>query len=104
MRKIVINTCYGGFALSKQALEQYAARKNIDPGAYDDNFGYFENISEHDIERDDPDLVAVVEELEDEADGPYSSLKVVEIPEDVVWSIHEYDGAEWVAEAHRTWS
>ena len=27
----------------------------------------------------------------------------VSIPDDVEWQIEEYDGMEWVAEAHRTW-
>lgn len=30
-------------------------------------------------------------------------LKVVSIPADVEWQIEEYDGAEWIAEKHRTW-
>ena len=30
--------------------------------------------------------------------------KIVEIPADVEWQIQEYDGMEWVAEKHRTWS
>ena len=34
----------------------------------------------------------------------YSELKVVEIPDDVEYDIQEYDGNEWVAEKHRTWS
>jgi len=31
------------------------------------------------------------------------NLKVVEIPDDVEWRIHDYDGAEHVYEKHRTW-
>jgi hypothetical protein len=38
------------------------------------------------------------------ANGMYSKLKIVEIPGDVDWEIGEYDGNEWVAEKHRTWS
>jgi hypothetical protein len=30
-------------------------------------------------------------------------LQIVVIPDDVKWEIHENDGAEWVAEKHRTW-
>jgi len=56
------------------------------------------------IERDDPYLVKTVLELGDRSDGKYSKLKVVEIPGDVDWEIDEYDGKEWVAEKHRTWS
>jgi hypothetical protein len=38
------------------------------------------------------------------ANGTYANLKVVTIPGDVDWEIGEYDGMEWVAEKHRTWS
>lgn len=55
-------------------------------------------------QRDDPKLIQVVEELGDEASGECSHLKIVEIPDDVEWEIKEYDGAEWIAEKHRTWS
>lgn len=59
---------------------------------------------DRDIERNDPILIQVVEELGDKANDRYSELKIVEIPDDVKWQIDEYDGAEWVAEQHRTWS
>jgi hypothetical protein len=39
----------------------------------------------------------------DEANGRFSELKVVDIPDDVEWQIDEYDDLEWVAEKHRTW-
>ena len=55
-------------------------------------------------DRSDPDLVAVVEEMDDLANTEYSVLKVVEIPDDVEWEVEEYDGLEWIAENHRTWS
>ena len=61
--------------------------------------------SETDLLRDDPVLVRVVEELGgDAAGGPTADLKVVTIPADVSWLIQDYDGMEWVAEVHRTWS
>ena len=56
------------------------------------------------ISRDDPTLVQVVEEFGEDSWGSYAELKVVEIPNDVEWEINEYDGREWVAEKHRTWS
>jgi hypothetical protein len=61
-------------------------------------------LTPRDIARDDPALVAAVEELGDAVSGEYAKLKVVEIPADVEWEIEEYDGLEWVAEKHRTWS
>lgn len=55
--------------------------------------------------RADPDLIAVIEELGPKrASGPFGEVKVVEIPDNVSWEIQEYDGIEWVAEKHRTWS
>lgn len=57
-----------------------------------------------DIPRDDPHLLQVIEELGESADGRCAKLKIVEIPADVEWAIEEYDGMEWVAEVHRTWS
>jgi len=94
MPKIVINTCFGGFGLSEESLEDYKKRKNIT----DENFYHW------DIPRDCPVLVEMVEEGGTDVDGIYSELKVVDVPDDVNWFIHEYDGMEHVAERHRTWS
>jgi len=96
MKKIVINECYGGFGLSKKALDKLAFIKNKS------------NIWEHEywrygIDRDDPDLVEVVDMLGHESWSQYSKLKIVEIPEGVEWQIEDYDGLEWIAEKHRTW-
>jgi hypothetical protein len=55
------------------------------------------------IERNDPALIQVVEELGEKSFGQHSKLSIVEIPDDVSWTIEEYDGSEWVAETHRTW-
>lgn len=111
--KVVINKCHGGFSLSHEATMRYAEIKGInlkfEIGDYfveyyineksDDN--YFSDI---DIPRDDLALIQVVEELGKKADGRHASLKIVEIPNGAQWEISEYDGAEWVAEKHRTWS
>lgn len=114
--KIVINACHGGFGLSHEAMMLYSelADLNLDfsesnygsvhyyvDGMIDDEKFYF---SDRDIARDDLDLIAVVERLGEKANGKYSELKVIEIPDDVNWYVEEYDGREWVAERHRTWS
>jgi len=88
MRKIAINRCYGVFELSKEAMNELNTN---DP--------YWENNK-----RDSPRLVAVIEKLGKKASGEMGELKIVEIPDDVEWTIKEYDGKEWVAEVHRTWS
>jgi len=61
-------------------------------------------ISVGDIPRSDPDLVKVVEELGEEANGMCSKLKIVEIPDNVNYEIDEYDGMESIHEVHRSWS
>jgi len=37
------------------------------------------------------------------ANGHYSELKIVHVPDEVDWYISEYDGLEQVHEKHRTW-
>ena len=93
MQKIVINACHGGFGLSETAELKYLELSGR-PVAQ----------MRWDIERNDPYLVQVVEHLGTAASGPYARLKIVQIPDGVEWTIHEYDGSEWVAEAHRTWN
>jgi hypothetical protein len=62
------------------------------------------NTSDADEHRSDPDLVALIEERGSEwASGRCANLEVVEIPDDVEWTIEEYDGNEHVAEKHKTW-
>ena len=92
MQKIVINACFGGFGLSDQAEARYAQLSGKTLPVYF-----------WDVRRDCPHLVQVVLELGELANTSYSELKVVEIPDGVEWDIHEYDGSEHVAEAHRTW-
>ena len=89
--KIVINTCYGGFGLSKEALALYNERSGT-VITYEGN-----------VERNDSTLVEIVEQLGDAANASFAKLKVVEIPDDVQWQIEEYSGNEWIAEKHRTW-
>ena len=54
-------------------------------------------------DRTDLNLIEVVEELGDEADGDCAELKVIEIPDGTEWEIDEYDGTETVDEKHRPW-
>lgn len=55
------------------------------------------------LERDDADLIAVVEELGEEANGRFAELEVVDIPDGVNWEIDDYDGIETIHEVHRSW-
>lgn len=93
MTQIVINVCHGGFSLSEQAQARYRELAGVPVAEF-----------VWELDRSDPHLVKTVLELGELADGRYAELKVVTIPDDVKWSVHEYNGAEWIAEAHRTWS
>jgi hypothetical protein len=115
MKKIVINTCFGGFGLSEEAMHRYAELAGFKlivdtpdhTTAY--NLYYKDKVSddnffiEYDIARDDPFLVQVVEELGEKSNGFAADLSIVEIPDDVEWEISEYDGNEHIAEKHRRW-
>ena len=59
--------------------------------------------SDGSLERDDPVLIRVVEEMGGEANGRFSELEIVEIPDDVEWQIDDYDGYESIHEVHRSW-
>jgi len=114
--KIVINKCHGGFSLSGEAIVLYGKKKGLNIIAVKDKIMknlihcYLDKVKdgnyfcERDIQRNDPALIEVVEELGKKADGYFSELKIVEIPDDIKWTVEEYDGKEWIAEDHRTWS
>lgn len=104
-RKVVINVKFGGFGLSDKAIEMYGELKGLNlekrgERYYSDGEIFY---SYYDINRDDPILVDVVEKLEKLSWGQLSALKIVEIPEDVDYTIEEYDGYEHIAEKHRRW-
>ena len=112
--KIVINSDYGGFSLSDEAILEYGKRKGLNL-VKDEHTSWSVSIfykgtpakenyfEDREIPRNDPDLVSVVEDLGEAAYGFAANLKIVEIPEDVNWYVEENDGLEWVAEKHRTW-
>jgi hypothetical protein len=119
--KVAINRCFGGFGISDEAFEKLLTRKGIafekvEPEKKSLLFGpsYYKAghsgedehyLSEYDFcqDRSDPDLIAVIEEFKERTNSWASEIAIVEIPDDVKWHIHEYDGLEHVAENHRTW-
>ena len=92
MHKVVYNGCFGGFSLSADAVE-LAKEITDDPKwqAVSEKYGYLEEG----IERHDPVLVAVVEQLGEHASGSCARLLIAEI-ESEVYKIDEYDGSESV--------
>jgi hypothetical protein len=109
--KIVINKCFGGFSLSKKAVEFMAnlgssqARAELE--STEDNsdcyYGYSEKYGSE-YSRTDPTLIKAVEVLKEEANSRFSNLKIIEIPDGIDWEITDNDGLETVHEKHRMWS
>lgn len=114
MTKVVINTCFGGFGLSEAAIALYFEKAGLimytGISKFGSQYNYYKKEGEKifwsvsNLQRDDPILVKVVTELGAAANNEYAKLKIVEIPDDVLWEINEYDGVEHIAEQHRTWS
>jgi hypothetical protein len=115
--KVVINSCFGGFGLSDAAFEELLNRKGVAWEKIKDKYDldvyykaghvgdddYYLSYRQLTVYRGDPDLVAIVEQFGKDVNTPYSSLKIVDVPDDVEWTLEEYDGLEHIAEAHRTW-
>jgi len=77
----------------------YATKPLTSEGKYEEDSWFWYR----DIERNDPCLVQVVEEMGDEASGYLSALKIVEVPDGIEWEIDDYDGMESVQEVHQSW-
>jgi len=105
MTKIVINSCYGGFGLSDEAIRMFLIRKNIqfeekptrwgdssfnEPGK--EEWSLYATI--RDVKRSDPDLVYVVETLGEKANGSFAELAIEEFPVGTLYRVNEYDGLE----------
>lgn len=110
--KIVINKCWGGFGLSKEArIELYklgcehlttnTSKPDKFYAAQYDNKNIYDD--HNDSDRNCPLLVKVVEELGDKANGDYAKLEIIEIPNNIKWEIDNYDGMESVHEVHQSW-
>jgi len=65
--------------------------------------GLYYHPTFHDETRRDPDLIAVIEELGEKANGPFADLKIAEIPDGVEYEITDYDGLEEVVPPRMTW-
>jgi hypothetical protein len=113
MPKVVVNNCYGGYSLSKEAVQRYCELKGYNliiddskkeigwPYYYLDSISDTTYFNEYDIPRDCETLVKVVDELGEKANGECAELRIAEVPDDIDWYIHEYDGIESIYESHR---
>jgi hypothetical protein len=88
--KIVLNRCYGGFALSGEQAEAYGIPEE---DLYKDGRGK-KTYYDYDLDRTDPKLVEVVEM--GLPNSWASDLQVVEIPDNSFYRIEEHDGSEYI--------
>ena len=98
----------GSFVLSEKATRLYNERtgSNLKPYQFDNQ--NFE--SEGEVERHDPVLIQIIEELGCEASDPESDIRIVEIPDNTQYYVErDYDEAcdidmgEFIVECHREW-
>ena len=96
--QVVINTSYSNFAISPDAIS-LIQKKIKNPKAKSQINAYaFDN------DRSNPLLVEAVQKLGAKANGLYTTLKIVEIPDDVEWRVDAINGKEVIREKHRMWS
>ena len=96
--QVVINTSYSNFAISPDAIS-LIQKKIKNPKAKSQINAYsFDN------DRCNPLLVEAVQKLGAKANGLYTTLKIVEIPDDVEWRVDAINGKEVIREKHRIWS
>lgn len=94
--QVVINYS-GTFSISSEAVEfirkkikNKEDKKQINPYSFD-------------YDRSNYLLIEAVKKLKKKANGIDADLRIVEIPDDIEWTISGCSGREWIAEKHRTW-
>jgi len=96
--QVVINTSYSNFAISADAIS-LIQKKIKNPKAKSQINAYsFDN------DRSNPLLVEAVQKLGAKANGLHTTLKIVEIPDDVEWRVDAINGKEVIREKHRVWA
>lgn len=87
MAKIAINRCYGGFGLSEAGLARYVELKGLSAQEAED-------LWSGDIERHDPILIRVLEEMGEDSWGDFAEIEIEELASGTKYVINEYDGME----------
>jgi hypothetical protein len=101
MTKVVFNSCFGGFTISKKCAKRMAALGSADVALMleehikDGDDYWYGGLYNH--SRHCPILIQAVEELGDDASGDCAALRVAELEGDR-YIIDEYDGREIVVE------
>lgn len=100
--KIAYNACFGGFGLSNEAIELYLKKKGYKYTKLKPKYSWgscFDvtdpaDFCDRDIERHDPILIDVIEELGELANGDCAKLAIEELDAGTQYRIDEYDGNE----------
>lgn len=105
--EIVINRCFGGFSISRKAMERMAelghAEAQAEIALHDEwKASKAQPYTEYDaylrdVARNDPILVQVVKELGEASYGKAAQLQVVEVDNRAPWRLEEYDGREHIS-------
>jgi len=85
--KLVLNTSFGGYGLSKEAYKYLGLEWTKENEMCDSGCAFEED-------RTNPKLVECVETLGEKASAPYSQLEVVEF--NISDHIKDFDGKEWI--------
>jgi len=120
--KVAINECYGGFSVSEKVIEALKEKGiHVQCKGYASNFSkanvkfskmsFYLNNDDFSIEsndynewRRDTRLIEVIEEIGlENSNGSLSNLSIKDIPDDVEYTIEDYDGIESIHEVHRSW-
>ncbi len=102
--KVAYNNCYGGFSISQKAVRRGReisgdpkwAGPCLNGDEYEDGTVIKESYWDGgiDLERDDPILIQVIEELGDEANGSCAKLAIEKVLKGSLYKINDYDGME----------
>lgn len=113
--KVVINRCYGGFGLSKEAKLAILERKGLAGRAVLTDWSLIEkqvegfkdgewiDFDSFKFPRHDSDLVAVVETMGSESYDGFADLRVINVPDGIEYIIFDNEGMETVVESGHYW-
>jgi hypothetical protein len=86
--KVALNETMQGFRVPPEGIRLY---EQISGQPFPDHG--FNSAYDHQ-DRTDPYLIQVIEALKDRASAPGAELVIKQIPSDIDWHIHSYDGHE----------
>lgn len=103
--KIVVNKQFGGFGLSDEAIQRYGelaglklAQRSPPEGDAFSNYKFWVDVgggeeeelfSIYSLDRADPILVQVVEEMGPASFGRFSTLEIVDVPDEISWELED---------------